>query len=170
MSVTLICTFNISNVLFSFSPLNEFISFFSDKKGKQPKKKCVISSEARTHEHLASLELYGMYCNNIMIYYLRGLTNGYFIDSIDQPNRSTGYVNFQLNKTDHLTLKMATAEIVERSVASNSASQYCSHQVIIFNQGMLLLGSTHFLGDVVKLTGAISLLLVFFIFALICIN
>ena len=70
-------------------------------------------------------------------------------------------MNFQLNKTDHLTLKVATAEIVERSVASNSASQYCSHQVIIFNQGMLLLGSTHFLGDVLNLTGAICLLLVF---------
>ena len=55
VSVTLICTFNISNVLFSFSPLNEFISFFSDKKEKQPKKKCVISSEARTHEHLQLL-------------------------------------------------------------------------------------------------------------------
>lgn len=78
--------------------------------------------------------------------------------------------NCTMNKTDHLTLKMATAEIVERSVASNSASQYSSHQVIIFIQGMLLLGSTHFLGDVVKLTGAICLLLVFFIFALICIN
>ncbi|XP_074635794.1 uncharacterized protein LOC141894143 [Acropora palmata] len=100
------------------------------KKEKQPKKKCVISSEARTHEHLASLELYG-------------------------------YVNFQLNKTDHLTLKMATAEIVERSVASNTASQYCSHQVITFNQGMLLLGSTHFLRDVLNLTGAICLLLFF---------
>ena len=52
----------------------------------------------------------------------------------------TGYGDFQLNKTDHLTLKMATAEIVEMSVASNSASQYSSHQVIIFIQGMLLLG------------------------------
>ena len=122
----------------------------------------MISSEARTHEHLASLELYGMYCNKIMIYYLHGRTNGYSIDSIDQSNRSTGYGNFQLNKTDHLTLKVATAEIVERSVVSNSASQYCSHQVIIFIQGILLLGSTHFLGDVVKLTGAICLLLVFF--------
>ena len=103
-----------------------------------------------------------MYCDKIMIYYsYTGLLTAALSILLTNQIALTGYADFQLNKTDHLTLKMATAEIVEMSVASNSASQYSSHQVIIFIQGMLLLGSTHFLGDVLNLTGAICLLLVF---------
>ena len=41
---------------------------------------------------------------------------------------------------------MASAQVVETSVANNSPSQD-SNQMIFFNPGMLLLGSNHFLID-----------------------
>ena len=44
-----------------------------------------------------------------------------------------------------MTLKMASSQIAETSVANNNPSQNSSHQMIIFNQGMLLLGSNHLL-------------------------
>ena len=52
-------------------------------------------------------------------------------------------------KSDHLTPKMASVQVVETSVSNSSPSQDSSNLyrslVIIFNQGMLLLGSKHFL-------------------------
>ena len=47
--------------------------------------------------------------------------------SLDQSNRSPGFLNFLLTKIDHLTLKMASAQVVETSVANNSPSQDSSH-------------------------------------------
>ena len=45
-----------------------------------------------------------------------------------------------------LTLKMASAQVVETSVTNNSPSQDSDDtQMIFFNQGMLLLSSNHFL-------------------------
>ena len=47
--------------------------------------------------------------------------------STDQSNRSAGCLNFQLTKNEHLTLKMASAQVVETSVANNSPSEDSSH-------------------------------------------
>jgi len=46
---------------------------------------------------------------------------------------------------------MASAQVVETSVANNSPSQD-SNQMIFFNPGMLLLGSNHFLIDMYPLS------------------
>ena len=46
---------------------------------------------------------------------------------------------------NHLTLKMASAQVVETIVANNSPYQTPITEMIFFNQGMLLLGSNHFL-------------------------
>ena len=46
---------------------------------------------------------------------------------------------------------MASAQVVESSVANNSPSQD-SNQMIFFNPGMLLLGSNHFLIDMYPLS------------------
>ena len=55
-------------------------------------------------------------------------------------------MNFLLTESDHLTLKIASAQIVKTSVTTSSPSQDSNHpHVIIFNQGMLLLGSNKFL-------------------------
>ena len=45
----------------------------------------------------------------------------------------------------HLTVKMASAQVVETSVTNNSLSQDSNHPDDLLNQGMLLLGSNHFL-------------------------
>ena len=47
--------------------------------------------------------------------------------SIDQSNRSPGFLNFQLTKIDLLTLKIASAQVAETSVANNSPSRDSSH-------------------------------------------
>ena len=57
--------------------------------------------------------------------------------SIDQSNHSPGFLNFQLTKYDHLTLKMASAQVVEMSVANNSHAvllRTLITQMIILNQ------------------------------------
>ena len=65
---------------------------------------------------------------------------------ISKPIKSlTRFLNFRLTKIDHLTLKMASAQVVETSVADNSPSQDSSHPDGHFNQGVLLLGSNHVL-------------------------
>ena len=46
-------------------------------------------------------------------------------------------------KTDHLTLEKASAQVVETTIARNSPLKTPVIQMIIFNQGMLLLGSDH---------------------------
>ena len=38
-----------------------------------------------------------------------------------------GFLNFQLTKSDHLTLKMASTQVLETSVANNSPSQDSNH-------------------------------------------
>ena len=43
--------------------------------------------------------------------------------SLDQSNRSPGFLKFQLNKINHLTLKMASAQVIKMSVTNNSPSQ-----------------------------------------------
>ena len=40
--------------------------------------------------------------------------------SIEQSNRSPGFLNFQLTKDYQLTLKMASAQVVKTSVTNNS--------------------------------------------------
>ena len=47
--------------------------------------------------------------------------------SIDQSIHSQRFSNFQLTKIDHLTLKMASTQVVETSVTNNSPSQDSSH-------------------------------------------
>ena len=59
--------------------------------------------------------------------------------SIDQSNHSPGFLNFQLTKYDDLTLKMASAQGVEMSVANNSHAvllRTLITQMIILNQGL----------------------------------
>ena len=52
-------------------------------------------------------------------------------------NRSSGFLNFVLTESDHLTLKVASAH---QSLTAVLLKTQITH-VIIFNQGMLLLGS-----------------------------
>ena len=47
--------------------------------------------------------------------------------SIDQSNRSPGFLHVQRTKTNHLTTKMASAQVVETSVTNNSTSQDSNH-------------------------------------------
>ena len=47
--------------------------------------------------------------------------------SVDQANRSPGVLNFQLTKNEQLSLKMASVQVVETSVANNSPSGNSSH-------------------------------------------
>ena len=51
--------------------------------------------------------------------------------SIDQSNHSPGLLNFQLTKSDHLTLNIASTQVVEKSVANNSSFQDSSHQGMV---------------------------------------
>ena len=96
--------------------------FFSDKNSRETKGKNVISSKARINVcGFAWFGSYSMYCNKTYT----GLQTATL--SIDQSNHSTGYVNFQLTRIDHLTLKVTTAQIVQTSVANNSPSQDSSH-------------------------------------------
>ena len=47
--------------------------------------------------------------------------------SIDQSNRSPGFLHVQRTKTNHLTTKMASAQVVKTSVTNNSTSQDSNH-------------------------------------------
>ena len=63
--------------------------------------------------------------------------------TLDQPNRSQGFLNFQLTKTDHLTLKLASPQVVETSVTNNSPSQGSTHADYHFQSSyttMLIIG------------------------------
>ena len=61
---------------------------------------------------------------------------------------STTCVEANSSESRDLTLKMASAQVVETSVTNNSPSQDSNHpDMIFFNQGMLLLGSNHFLNN-----------------------
>ena len=73
VSVTLICTFISARSYFPFRLWMSLFHFFRQK-GKAPKEKCVISSEARTYYYLTGLELCGMHCSKI--HYWHGFTNG----------------------------------------------------------------------------------------------
>ena len=58
--------------------------------------------------------------------------------SIDQTNRSPGFLNFQLIKT-HLTLKMASAQVVETLVTNNSPSQDSNHPDDLFQSRTIII-------------------------------
>ena len=46
---------------------------------------------------------------------------------LNQSNRLPGILNFELTKINHLTLKIASAQVVESSVKNNSPSQDSNH-------------------------------------------
>ena len=59
--------------------------------------------------------------------------------SIDQWNRSQGFLNFQLtNTTTWLSWKMASAQVVETSVTNNSPSQDSNHPDDLFQSKYII--------------------------------
>ena len=65
--------------------------------------------------------------------------------STDQSNRSPGFLNFQLTLPLALTLKMASAQVVETSVTKNSPSQDSNHSDDLFQSRFVLESQCRFL-------------------------